>query len=373
MNGLWVKPTMNDREVTAIVLALASVGKIGPVKIKTILAQADHPTEILDWNIEKLCSIPGIHDELAGRIKQRLNIDYGYRLIEWAEKHNYDIVTLLDPDYPTALRELYDPPPFLFMAGTIIESDNLAIAIVGSRSATDYGKTTASTLAGELSRNGVTIISGMAVGVDSASHRGALAVGGRTIAVLGSGIDVIYPRENKTLYGQITENGAVISEFFPGTDPDPGHFPRRNRVIAGLSRAVVVVEAGGKSGALLTADLALSQGKNLFAVPGNLSSKLSAGTNDLIKSGAHLLTSIDDIFSILPKLKNDYIAPEKKVVDDLTDGEDIVFKRLSDTPIQIDQLVRECGLTVSEATAYLLSLELRGLVKQLSGKRFISV
>jgi DNA processing protein len=357
----------------ALVLALASLGKIGPVKIKMILARAENPLDLLDWDLADFEAISGISTGIASMIKEGLDLDYGLRLVEWADKNGFGIMTLADTEYPSTLRQLYDPPPFLFFKGEITEADNRAVAMVGSRNATDYGRTTAARIAGDLSRHGITVVSGMALGIDSTSHRSALEAGGRTIAVLGSGIDVIYPSPNKKLYHEISGQGAVISEFFPGTDPSPGHFPRRNRVIAGLSQAVIVVEAGEKSGALLTADLALAHDKRLFAVPGNLSSKMSSGTNDLIKSGANVLTSIDDIFSVLPVLKNDYIAPRKRAGDDLTTGENLVFESLSERPKQLDTLVRECRLSVSDAASYLLSLELRGLVRQLSGKRFIAM
>lgn len=362
-----------NSETTALILTLASLGKIGPVKIKIMLAQAESPLDILKWDTRKLESIPGISAGIASLIRDGLDLEYGRRLVAWAENNGFSITTLNDSDYPLQLRQLYDPPPFLFHKGDILEADHRAVAIVGSRNATDYGRAMAAKIAGDLSRHGITIISGMAIGIDSTAHRAALEAGGRTIAVLGSGIDVIYPPANKKLYHRITDQGVVISEFFPGTDPIPGHFPRRNRIIAGLSQAVVVVEAGEKSGALLTADLALASDKKLFAVPGNLSSKLSLGTNDLIKSGANVLTSIDDIFSVLPALKNDYIAPRKRAGDNLTEGENLVFGYLSDTPKQIDSLVRECRLSVTDAASYLLSLELRGLIRQLSGKRFIAI
>lgn len=364
---------MNNPEATATILSLASINNIGPVKIRLILSQTKSPEEIIEWDKSRLTAVPGISGELADRIKGNLELDYGYKVIEWAEKRGFEIITIANPEYPAALRNIYDPPPFLFVAGFLNPLDEAAISIVGSRNATEYGKNIASKLAGELSHNGITIVSGMALGIDSAAHQGALGNGGQTIAVLGSGIDVIYPPENKNLYHQISENGAVISEFTPGTKPEPMYFPRRNRVISGLSQAVVVVEAGYKSGALLTADLALSQGRKLFAVPGNLSSKMSYGTNELIKTGAVLLSSIEDIFSVLPHLKKDYIAPKQVVPDDLSEGESLVFCTLSSTPKQLDILVRECDLAVSEATAYLLSLELRGLVKQLSGKRFMKI
>jgi len=355
----------------AVILSLAALGKVGPVKIKILLAQADTPSDIVGWDISRLTAVPGISDELAKRIKDGLDLDYGSRTMEWADKNGYEIVTISDHNYPAALRDLYDPPPFLFLKGTVTDADSRAMAMVGSRNATEYGRSMATRIAGDMARHGVTVVSGMALGIDAASHRGALEAGGRTIAVLGSGIDVVYPRENKKLYAQIVEQGAVISEFFPGVDPNPGHFPRRNRIIAGLSRGVIVIEAGEKSGALLTADMALAYGRELFAVPGNVSSRLSVGANELLKSGATVLTSAADVFSVLPELKSDYIAPQKPVVEDLTDGERQVFGCLSEAPMQMDSVVRQCDMTVSDATSYLLSLELRGLVKQLSGKRFV--
>lgn len=363
----------SSAEATAVILALAAVGNLGPVRIKALLAQTDDPAEIPSWTADRLCQIPGIQQALAERIVGTLDVDYGRRLIDWADKHDINITTTADTGYPRMLRAMYDPPPFLFLAGSWSDADDKAVAIVGSRNASEYGKATAATLAAELARHGVTVVSGLAIGVDTASHRGALAAGGRTVAVLGSGIDVIYPPTNAALYHEITAHGVVCTEFFPGVEPNPGHFPRRNRIIAGLSRAIVVVEAGAKSGALLTADFALSQGKKLFAVPGNLSSRLSSGTNELIKAGAYLLTSADDIFTLLPELKDDREAVTPPAPADLTEGERIVLNRISAKPIQIDVIVRQSGLTVTDVSAFVLSLELRGLIRQLSGKRFITV
>ena len=364
----------SNTETTALILALAAISKIGPVRIKILLARADNPLDILKWDQRQFESIPGIGTEIASLITKNLDLDFGNRLVDWAEKNECGILTLADSDYPSQLRQLYDAPPFIFHKGLLsATADERSVAVVGSRRATEYGRATAARIAGELSRHGVSIVSGMAIGVDSTAHWAALEAGGRTVAVLGSGIDIIYPSNNRNLYDRIVGQGAVISEFFPGTRPNPGNFPRRNRIIAGLSQGVIVVEAGDKSGALLTADLALVHNRKLFAVPGNLSSKMSSGTNDLIKSGAHVLTSVDDIFSVLPALKNDYIGPQKRTGEDLTEGESLVFERLSETPKQIDNLVRECRLTVSDTASYLLSLELRGLVRQLSGKRFIAI
>lgn len=367
-----MQKTESERKSAATILALAAVGKIGPVKIKSILARAQRPDEILDWDNKQFCDIPGISERLAGHIKEKLDIDYGNQLIDWADENRIHITTIADTDYPSSLRAIYDAPPFLFIKGEVIEADKKAVAIVGSRNASDYGRITATRIAEELSAREITIISGMATGIDSASHRGALQGGGRTIAVLGSGVDIIYPYDNRKLYNEIAEKGAVISEFFPGTEPYPGNFPRRNRIIAGLSQAVVVVEAGKKSGALLTADYALEQGKKLFAVPGNLSSRTSVGANELIKSGAVLMTSTEDIYSALPEFKNiGYISPDDKI-ENLSNGENKIFKYLSDQPVQFDTLIRKCDFSVGDASTYLLSLELRGLIKQLSGKRFVA-
>lgn len=362
----------DEKDARAVVLALASVDKIGPVKLKLLLGQVQNPLELLDWTIDQLCDIPGISRTIASNIKSGLDITPGHKYIDWAEKNGYALVTLADDAYPESLRRIYDPPPYLFYTGDILPTDSRSVAIVGSRNASEYGRMTASKLAMDLAQNGITVVSGMAIGIDSSAHRGALAAGGRTLAVLGSGIDVIYPRSNRRLYGEITERGAVISEFLPGVGPNPPHFPRRNRVISGLSQAIVVVEAGQKSGALLTADLALSQDKKIFAVPGQLSSKNSAGTHELIKAGAHLLSSIDDIFSVLPTLKNDYIAPQRRVDVDLDEGEGEILNLLSETPIQFDSLVRASDFSVTDVSSYLLSLELRGLIRQLPGKRFIT-
>ncbi len=361
-----------EKDIQELVLSLASVEKIGPVKLKTLLGQVTDPLELIDWDIARYCAVPGINERLAVQIKQNLNLDTGRKYIEWAEKNGFSVLTLADSDYPGSLRKIYDPPPFLFLKGKYLATDQKSVAIVGSRNASEYGRTTATKLAMELARNGITVVSGMAIGVDSSAHRGALAAGGRTLAVLGSGVDVIYPRSNKRLYQEVSEQGAVISEFLPGVGPNPPHFPRRNRVISGLSQAIIVVEAGQKSGALLTADIALSQERTIFAIPGQLTSKNSAGTNELIKAGAHLLSSIDDIFSVLPELKNDYIIPQRRVEVELEDGEGIIYNLLSETPRQFDSVVRECGFMVNDVTSYLLSLELRGLIRQLSGKRFIT-
>lgn len=276
-------------------------------------------------------------------------------------------VTLLDADYPENLKTIFDPPPVLYYRGELKAEDALAVAIVGSRRATPYGRESATRLARELARAGVTVVSGLARGIDSCAHRGALAGGGRTLAVLGSGLDVIYPPENARLYAEIAENGAVISEFPLGTAPEPGHFPRRNRVISGLSRAVVVVEAARTSGSLITADCALEQGREVLAVPGPITSPMSWGTNNLIKQGAKLLQEVTDVLSTLGLPSP---GVEEAAKPDLTTQEEKVYSFFSERALHIDELVHLSGLTVQEVTAILMMLELKGLVRQLPGKMF---
>lgn len=276
-------------------------------------------------------------------------------------------VTLLDADYPENLKTIFDPPPVLYYRGELRAEDALAVAIVGSRRATPYGREAATRLARELARAGVTVVSGLARGIDSCAHRGALAGGGRTLAVLGSGLDVIYPPENARLYAEIAENGAVISEFPLGAAPEPGHFPLRNRVISGLSRAVVVVEAARTSGSLITADCALEQGREVLAVPGPITSPMSWGTNNLIKQGAKLLQEAADVLASLGVPSPE---AEEAAKPDLTSQEEKVYSFFSERALHIDELVRLSGLTAQEVTAILMMLELKGLVRQLPGKMF---
>jgi DNA processing protein len=345
---------------------------MGPVRIKAVVSHAETVRDVYSWKPEDFARIPGFSLETGREILRNLNRADAEKRLEWADRHDIEVICLADSGYPASLRDLYDPPAVLFIKGGLIDCDSRAVAMVGSRRSTEYGKTAAYSLARDLAQCGLTVVSGMALGIDSISHRGALENGGRTIAVLGSGIDRIYPPENKGLYEQIAAQGAVVSEFFPGTEPHPAHFPRRNRIISGLGQAVIVVEAGERSGALLTADYAIAQDRPLFAVPGNFTSKLSAGTNDLIKCGARPITGIEDLFSVLPRLRNDYIPPERIMPDDLTEDERKIYTRLSAEPIYLDTLVRMLDIPASEAVSYLLGLELRGLVRQLSGKRFVT-
>lgn len=274
-----------------------------------------------------------------------------------------------DPSYPAALRPIGDPPRTLYLRGTLREADKAAVAIVGSRRASAYGVAAAEWLGRELGRCGVTVVSGLARGVDAAAHRGALTGGGRTIAVLGCGVDVVYPREHRRLLGQIIEAGAVISEFPAGVPPLQHHFPRRNRVISGLSLGVVVVEGRERSGALLTADHALEQGREVFAVPGSIFAETSHLPHRLIQQGAKLVATVEDI---LEELRLPQRTPPARVpVPALHGAEAAVYTQLSLDPRHIDALALRCRLPAAEVGRALVGLELRGLVRALAGQRYV--
>ncbi|HKM39572.1 MAG TPA: DNA-processing protein DprA [bacterium] len=294
----------------------------------------------------------------------------------WAplKREGIKVVTLPDNDYPTNLKTIIDPPPVLYYRGDLLPQDGLAVSIVGARRATAYGREVAHKFACDLARLDITVVSGLARGVDSAAHRGTLAAQGRTLAVLGCGLDVIYPPENKQLYKQVAKSGAVITEFPLGTRPEPGHFPRRNRIISGLSQAIIVVEAAATSGSLITADFALEQGRDVFAVPGPVTSALSKGTNNLIVQGARLARTAADVIEELgltPKqtTTENYTGPQ------LTALEKQVYACFAEgtASAHIDQLVQQSRLTVQEVTAILMMLELKGLIRQMPGKMFFRI
>ena len=286
-------------------------------------------------------------------------------------------IALGDERYPELLRAIYDPPAVLYCDGSVEPGDRQAVAIVGSRQATPYGLRITETLAGELSTLGFTILSGFARGIDAAAHRAALAAGGRTIAVLGCGLDVDYPPGHASLHAEIAGSGAVLTEFAPGTPPRATNFPRRNRIISGLALGVVVVEAADDSGSLITARLALEQGREVFAVPGPIDVPTSRGPHGLLKQGAKLVETVDDIVEeLLPQLdrplqtlKTEPIAALPEHVA-LSPSERTVLDVMSRDPLHLDDLTERSRLTTPAVAAILLGLELKALVKQLPGQRY---
>ena len=286
-------------------------------------------------------------------------------------------IALGDERYPELLRAIYDPPAVLYCDGSVEPGDRQAVAIVGSRQATPYGLRITETLAGELSALGFTILSGFARGIDAAAHRAALAAGGRTIAVLGCGLDVDYPPGHASLHAEIAGSGAVLTEFAPGTPPRATNFPRRNRIISGLALGVVVVEAADDSGSLITARLALEQGREVFAVPGPIDVPTSQGPHGLLKQGATLVETVDDIVEeLLPQLdrplqtlKTEPIAALPEHVE-LSPSERTVLEVMSREPLHLDDLTERSRLTTPAVAGILLGLELKALVKQLPGQRY---
>lgn len=286
---------------------------------------------------------------------------------------NIRTVSLYDKDYPCNLKNICDYPSILFYKGNIKKlSQNVNVAIVGSRNYTVYGKNIAEAISRELAQNGVNIVSGMARGIDTFSHTGSLAQNGFTCAVLGCGIDVIYPRENRKLYDSICEKGCVISEFMPGTRPFSYNFPVRNRIISGLSSLVIVIEAGEKSGSLITAGLALDQGRDVMSVPGSIFKNQSKGTNKLIREGSYVFTEIKDVFEVLG-LNYKSEVKCKKVLDMSNEIERRIYNVLSDEPMHIDDIFRRTNIDIKQLYEVLFELQLRNWVICISGNYFARI
>jgi DNA processing protein len=278
------------------------------------------------------------------------------------------ILTPADPAYPAALRAIPDPPSPLYVRGRLRGDDRIAVAVVGTRRPSPYGAAAADRLANGLARWGITVVSGLARGIDGVAHRAALRAGGRTIAVLGCGLDIVYPPEHAGLAAQIVQAGAVITEYPAGTPPLKHQFPRRNRLISGLTLGVVVVEGRDGSGALITADCALDQGREVFAVPGSIFAPTSALPHRLLRQGATLVTTAEDI---LDELRLPRPVPVPAPSPSLAGSEATLFAQLSMEPLHIDMLALRCGLPVAEASGALLALEFRGLVRALPGQRYV--
>ena len=354
-------------------IALRLVRGVGNVTYRQLLDRFVSPREILRTS-------PAILTEagISARIAQEITAFDQWKEVE-AEleqlaRLNACLVTQTDAEYPERLRQIHDPPPFLYTRGRFTSQDDLAIAIVGARTASPYGRKMAQELAHELAGCGVCVVSGLARGIDSEAHQAVLEAGGRTIAVLGSGLDVVYPREHIALAEQIAESGAVVSEFSFGSQPEAGNFPYRNRVISGISLGTVVVEATEKSGSLITAQCALDQNREVFAVPGPVTASRSRGPHRLIKDGAKLVESIDDILSeIAPALartdraeKNETSVPAVPLEPD----EERLFQLFPEEAVHVDTLITGSGLEPARVLEVLLGLELKGIVTQLPGMYF---
>ncbi len=301
----------------------------------------------------------------SGRPKINLEAE-----MEKLDRHAVQVATYHDADYPSRLKEIYDYPPLLYIRGSLLPEDEWYLAVVGTRRATVYGRQITEEIVTDLARNRITIVSGLARGVDSIAHHSALAAGGRTVAVFACGLDIVYPGENANLARRIMQQGALISEYPLGTKPKAENFPRRNRIMSGLSLGVLVIEAGQTSGAMITAHLAVEQNREVFAIPGSILSPASSGTNHLIQEGAKLVRDYTDI---LEELNLTAVARqlELKEVIPASDTESLLLKQLSVEPAHIDEVCRGSGLPVSTVSSTLAILELKGLVKQVGAMNYV--
>ena len=354
-------------------LALSLTPGVGSIFIKRLLDRFQTPEAVFRAPMKELLEIEGLGEKVAREIQRGPLEKVVEKELVLLKEAGGKMITLRDEDYPMRLKDIYDPPALLYVRGELRREDELAIAIVGSRKTSPYGRWFTEKIGQDLARHGVTVVSGMARGIDSVAHMGALQGGGRTIAVLGCGVDVIYPSENRNLFHQIIEHGAVLSEFPMGSPPEGGHFPRRNRIISGLSIGVVIVQASAESGSLITAGYALEQGREVFAVPGNVGAEGSRGTNQLIKEGAKMVESTEDILEeILPQWKREkeMLPKAETPLPDLSEEEMLLYRLLGESPLHIDAIIRESQLDPGRVSSLLLNLELKGLISQWPGKCF---
>jgi DNA processing protein len=348
---------------------LTMVKQIGPSRFKLLLDRFGSAEAAWQASLLSLAGA-GLERraiESLGKLRQETDPEAEWKRIG---EQGVSVVILDDPAYPNALREIADPPPVLYVRGELSPADDWAIAVVGTRRASPYGRQATERIVADVARAGVTVISGLARGIDTHAHRAALAAGGRTIAVLGSGVDRVYPEENRALANQIALSGAVISELPLGRSPDAVNFPRRNRIVSGMARATLVVEADFKSGAMLTATHAAEQGRDVFAVPGSIFNPLSAGPHQLIREGAKVVTDASDI---LEELHLTAVVEERATREALPSDptEAALLQLLSDEPVHVDDLTRAAALPSSTVTSTLTILELKGLARQLGPMQYV--
>ena len=362
-------------------LGLRSIPGVGLVLAQRLIQRFGSPAAVFQASFKDLVALRGISTAIAQAIR-------GFRAWDKMEEHlsrlkpaGVEMVTQDDPCFPLRLKEIPYPPLYLFIKGTLAPEDGLAVAIIGTRGASYYGLKACRRLAGGLAARGVTVVSGLARGIDTAAHQGALEMSGRTLAVLGCGLDVVYPPENRKLYQEIPEHGALVSEFPLGAPPEARNFPIRNRIISGLALGVVVIEAGVSSGTAITVRYALDQGREVFAVPGPIDSPTSLGPHRLIQEGAKLVQDVEDILQELPGLKQAPgplfapAGPASRVAEAAAPTralpEDPLLPLLGSEPMQLEELVQASHLPVKDILTRLTLLELQGLVKELPGKCYV--
>lgn len=342
-----------------------------PKKAVTLVDYFGGPDEVFEARAAQLADVDGISIKTAERFL-KMGSEPVDEALKALDKTSARVVTYRDGDYPANLRQIYDPPPVLFVRGEIREEDRFAVAIVGTRRPSEYGKSMCMKVSRDLAKRGLCIVSGAARGIDTVAHTGALQGGGRTIAVLGSGIDVPYPYENRGLLSKIAESGAVITEFVPGTQPDAWRFPVRNRLVSGLALGVLVVESRIAGGAMITASIAAEQGRDVYAVPGSTDNSASEGPHRLIREGAKLVERAEDI---LEELGIQVEEPDRRerpsIPDNLTPEQKAVLQVLSLHPKHVDEIITECNLSAAVANSTLTILEMLSLARRVPGNAYV--
>lgn len=359
-------------------LTLHLVPGLGSQRTQALIDELGTAQAVLLANKQALLAVPLIGPKLANLIAaahRTIDVDAELQLIE---KHRCSLIPLGDPNYPGSLAQIPSPPPILYLRGALQSEDQNAVAIVGSRQCTDYGRRMTRQIAGDLARNGYTIVSGLARGIDGEAHRGAIQAGGRTLAVLAGGLSKIYPPEHKGLSEEVEKVGALITEAVMKQPPTADSFPARNRIISGLSRAVVIVEAAEKSGALITAHHALDQGRSVLAVPGPVTSAASGGAHALIRNGAILCRSAADVMEELDGIapliesKEQIEAPvkPKSPPPDLDESQQAIWNLLAKGPRHLDEMVQESGISAAQLSGMLLMMEMKKAIRRLPGNRY---
>jgi len=362
---------MNHREAC---VALNMIPQMGPVRLRRLTNAFGSADKILQARPAQLAQVEGISAALAENIAKWETFTDPAAELKNAEAMGARVLTAEDEEYPSALREIHDPPIVLYVLGRMTERDRNAVAVVGSRRASHYATECAKKLSFQMAYAGLTVISGLARGIDTAAHQGALAAKGRTLAVIGAGLAHLYPPENAELAERIAASGAVISEFPLETKPDRQTFPIRNRIVTGCSFGVLVVEAGANSGALISANQAAEQGRTLYAVPGRIDQPTCLGSNRLIQQGAKLVITVEDVLDDLPMVfKQQPELPAAVPVAGLSPEQEKILAALGSEETSLDQVIATSGLTAAVASSTLLALEMRRLVKQLPGKRFVKL
>lgn len=363
---------------TTAALCLNLVPGVGPRIYADLIETFGSPVKVLAAAPADLRNVSGVGAKLVSAIvnaHDTVNVD---QQVAVCKANNIEIIDRDSVAYPAPLSEIYDPPSVLFSRGTLLPADNLAIAIVGSRHATNYGIKTAARLAHGLAMSGITVVSGLARGIDASAHHGAIEAGGRTLAVLGGGHLRLYPPEHAKLAEQISNQGAVLSESLPESSPKTGSFPRRNRIVSGLSLGVIVVEAAERSGALISARLAMEQGREVFAVPGRIDSRMSRGCHRLLKDGAKLVQSIDDVLEELGPLSAPTRIDSKTEIRHpaelkLSDQESLILNAIKSDATEFDLIMEQTGLPASRVLSTISVLEMRRLVKRVSGTALVRI